>query len=346
MKRALALAVASAFAVHTAYADSGNVNISGWIEADVSYEDITGKNVRDNLIAIDGRLNFTGTEDLGNGLSTIWQIGAKINEGASTNQWNPSDIFGSNDTFVGLQGSFGKVRIGKMLTPYYEIVDWPLSAGGMGKIMDAGDPLKIGAGTYQDWKNGDRVDNSIRYDSPDFGGFSASAMYYTAENKNTTGLNSHSFSSRLAYSNGDFNTSVGYQYQGDNGGTNGNKLRSLVWQIGYNFGKFGLYGGIKQNKLSGNGLSEKRNYWMIGATFAASDKLSFRAAFGKAGDQKGNFGSDDGAKEIALQASYSLSKRTSAHLRFNQIKNDPGHAWYGEANKRGRRYMFILAHDF
>ncbi|NLR74735.1 porin [Leeia aquatica] len=345
MKRALALAVASAFAVHTAYADSGNVNISGWIEADVSYEDITGKNVRDNLIAIDGRLNFTGTEDLGNGLSTIWQIGAKINEGESTNQWNPSAIFGSNDTFIGLKGSFGQVRLGKMLTPYYEIVDWPLSSAGMGKIMDAGDPLKTSGG-YETWKNGDRVDNSIRYDSPDFGGFSASAMYYTAENKNSTGRNSQSFSSRLAYANGSFNTSLGYQYQGDNAGTDGNKLSSIVWQMGYSFGNFGIYGGVKQTKLSGNGLGEKRNYWEIGATYSASDKLSFRAAYGQAGDQKGKYGSDDGAKEFAFQTNYSLSKRTSVHLRFNQIKNDIGRGWFGEAGKTGRRYMFILAHSF
>lgn len=336
MKRALALAVASAFAVHTAYADSGNVNISGWIESDV-YVDHNGDYNEGLKIDIDGRLNFTGTEDLGNGLSTIWQIGSKVSEDGKQ--------IGTNDTFIGLKGSFGQVRLGKMLTPYYEIVDWPLSAGGMGKIMDNGDPLKTSGG-YETWKNGDRVDNSIRYDSPDFGGFSASAMYYTAENKNSTGRNSQSFSSRLAYANGSFNTSLGYQYQGDNAGTDGNKLRSIVWQMGYSFGNFGIYGGVKQTKLSGNGLGEKRNYWEIGATYSASDKLSFRAAYGQAGDQKGKYGSDDGAKEFAFQANYSLSKRTSVHLRFNNVKNDPGNGWFGKAGKTGRRYMFILAHSF
>lgn len=337
MKRALALAVASAFAVHTAYADSGNVNISGWVEGLV-YTDHNGEYNEGVKIDLDGRLNFSGSEDLGNGLSTIWQVGNKFH---SDNKEN----WASNDSFVGLKGSFGQIRIGKMLTPYYEIVDWPLAAGGMGRIMDTGDPLKTGTG-YKSWKNGDRVNNSVRYDSPDFSGFNASAMYYTAENKDGKGVNSQSFSGRLAYSNGNFNTSLGYQHQGDNDGVDGDKLRSIAWQIGYSFGDFGIYGGVKQTKLSGNDLGERRNYWEIGATYSASDKLSFRAAFGKAGDQKGKYGSDDGAKQFAFQANYSLSKRTSVHLRFNNVKNDPGNGWFGKAGKTGRRYMFILAHSF
>lgn len=74
---------------------------------------------------------------------------------------NGADL-GNRDTFVGLRGDdWGQVRFGRMLTPMYELVDWPYSASNMGTTFDRG------------WRSGerfqfDRKSQQVRYDSPMF----------------------------------------------------------------------------------------------------------------------------------------------------------------------------------
>ncbi|WP_028864083.1 porin [Psychromonas aquimarina] len=73
---------------------------------------------------------------------------------------------GFRDTFVGLKGDWGKVRVGRVLTPMYELVDWPYANPGLGASWDWGGDV---AAIY------DRHSESIRYDSPAFGGFTFAA---------------------------------------------------------------------------------------------------------------------------------------------------------------------------
>lgn len=83
---------------------------------------------------------------------------------------NGADL-GNRDTFVGVRGDdWGSVRFGRMLTPMYELVDWPYSASNMGTTFDRG------------WRSGerfifDRKSQQVRFDSPmiaDMVNFSAS----------------------------------------------------------------------------------------------------------------------------------------------------------------------------
>ena len=66
---------------------------------------------------------------------------------------------GNRDTFVGVRGDdWGTVRFGRMLTPMYELVDWPYSASNMGTTFDRG------------WRAGerftfDRQSQQVRFDS-------------------------------------------------------------------------------------------------------------------------------------------------------------------------------------
>ncbi|WGV99633.1 porin [Vibrio sp. YMD68] len=70
---------------------------------------------------------------------------------------------GNRDTFVGMRGDdWGQVRFGRMLTPLYELVDWPYSASNLGRTFD------------RSWRSGeryhfDRKSQMARYDSPMFG---------------------------------------------------------------------------------------------------------------------------------------------------------------------------------
>ncbi|MCG7498464.1 porin [Vibrio sp. Of7-15] len=75
---------------------------------------------------------------------------------------NGADL-GNRDTFVGLRGDdWGAVRFGRMLTPMYELVDWPYSASNLSRTFDRG------------WRSGerytfDRKSQQVRYDSPMLG---------------------------------------------------------------------------------------------------------------------------------------------------------------------------------
>ena len=86
-------------------------------------------------------------------------------------------VLGFRDTFVGASGDWGNVRVGRTLTPLYEIVDWPFSNPGLGSVFDWGGIN----GHY------DRQSNQVRYDSPKFGGFSFAASVGRDDNANGGG---------------------------------------------------------------------------------------------------------------------------------------------------------------
>ncbi|MCW8332659.1 porin [Vibrio sp. SCSIO 43135] len=74
-------------------------------------------------------------------------------------------VLGFRDTYIGASGDWGNVRVGRVLTPLYEIVDWPFSNPGLGSVFDWG-----GIAAHYD-----RQSNQVRYDSAKFGGFSFAA---------------------------------------------------------------------------------------------------------------------------------------------------------------------------
>ena len=86
-------------------------------------------------------------------------------------------VLGFRDTFVGASGDWGNVRVGRVLTPLYELVDWPYSNPGLGSVFDWGGI----AGHY------DRQSNQVRYDSPKFGGFSFATSVGRDDNDNGGG---------------------------------------------------------------------------------------------------------------------------------------------------------------
>ncbi|PSV48757.1 porin [Photobacterium indicum] len=110
----------------------------------------------------ESRIGFRGSKQFKNfGPKFIWQIeGGYVDpsfggEGAG---------LGERDTFVGFESdSLGQVRLGRVLTPIYELIDWPASNPGLGDVYDWGG--SIGGAKYQD-----RQSNTIRWDSPTYAG--------------------------------------------------------------------------------------------------------------------------------------------------------------------------------
>src|ERR1043166_942363 len=123
-KKLVALAVAGAFALPlAAQAQTANVTLYGRLNLD--FEFVKGQQALgacgdptsacnptvNRLSSNSSRFGMRGTESLGGGLNAIFQIESSIN--GDTNAGN----LGGRETFVGLQGSWGKFTMGRFLMP-------------------------------------------------------------------------------------------------------------------------------------------------------------------------------------------------------------------------------------
>jgi predicted porin len=131
-------------------------------------------------------LGFRGSEDLGGGLKAIWQIeqGVVLDTGGG--------IWAQRDSFLGLSGGFGTIRLGNIDTVYKRIGD-PMSILGVssGNHVSSSNMIsKGGFGTSSTNSFNLRRANSIAYESPEFGGFQVLAQYSPDENRYSTGTGS------------------------------------------------------------------------------------------------------------------------------------------------------------
>src|SRR5216117_1039219 len=118
-KKLVALAVAGAFALPlAAQAQTANVTLYGRLNMDLEFvkgQQNDGSNPTVNRVSSNSsRFGMRGTESLGGGLNAIFQIEQNVS-GDTGNA--ASSSLGSRETFVGLQGSWGKATIGKFLMP-------------------------------------------------------------------------------------------------------------------------------------------------------------------------------------------------------------------------------------
>src|SRR5690606_13992773 len=127
-KSLLALAIFGAFA-GTASAQS-SVTIYGIVDTGIAHIDNGGDSVNAMRSGNNNssRIGFKGAEDLGNGLKTTFVLENGINTDDGTGNAGFSRI-----SYIGLEGGFGKVRLGKQNTPIKEALSKidPFGTGGM-----------------------------------------------------------------------------------------------------------------------------------------------------------------------------------------------------------------------
>lgn len=165
------------------------VTIYGILDTSVSYTNktllpgtktgATGSKLSvDSGVNSGSRLGFKGAEDLGGGLKALFQLemGFKVDtgvlDGSNNGAANTSTLF-RRLSVVGLSGNFGSVLLGRQSDLAYQLNQWT-SVGDFGGITGA-------VGHSLDRFEGTRTNNSIRYDTTNYGGFSASAIYGMGE---------------------------------------------------------------------------------------------------------------------------------------------------------------------
>ncbi|WP_295848999.1 trimeric porin PorB [uncultured Neisseria sp.] len=128
------------------------------------------------------RIGFKGHEHLGNNLNAIWQVEQNTSIAGGDKEW------ASRESFIGLEGGFGKIRAGKLNSTIKDSSDnvdqWESSNGALNMSVFT------------------RVDEravSVRYDSPVFSGFSASVQYTPRDNANPSDKYTHNDATRDTY---------------------------------------------------------------------------------------------------------------------------------------------------
>ena len=142
--------------------------------------DTTKDHATTEIADFGSRIGFKGSESLGSGLNAIWQVENDISV-AGGGTW------AGRDSFIGLDGNFGKVRAGRLSTQLND--------------MDTLDPWEysndaLGLGVYT--RTGERV-VSVRYDTPNFAGFSANVQFTPRDNQSNTGRDDAGRSDTSAY---------------------------------------------------------------------------------------------------------------------------------------------------
>jgi predicted porin len=116
-------------------------------------------------------IGFRGSENLGGNLKAFFQLEAAI--GVDTGAQSSPDIFFSRETFVGMEGNLGEIKVGKLDTVYKSLGD-TLSFGGVssGNFVSGSNIMsKNGFGTNNAHRFHERPANTVMYTTPDMKGF-------------------------------------------------------------------------------------------------------------------------------------------------------------------------------
>lgn len=185
---------------------------------------------RNSVDASNSRIRFSGRENLGGGMTALWQIETTV---ALDNTADASPL-ADRDSFVGLRGGFGTVRLGNMETVFKDLGDptgiLGISSGNFvatSNITSSRVPFSTNsAGSFHL-----RQPNSLQYDTPKFGGFEFHIMYSPDERK-VGNLDADLWSVGVEYKRGPFELALAHEIHNDffagSNGLNTNKLTALA----------------------------------------------------------------------------------------------------------------------
>ena len=342
-KKIIALAIAAAISA-PAFADTSNVTVYG--KFDMSYDSIkTGtatagtQGITSNRVSSNTTLiGLKGSEDLGDGVSAIWQIESLVTPGST----NTANTFGTRNTFAGLSSAAaGTVVLGRHDTPY-KISTRALDIFGDG-IAD--NRAIMGGGVKAVASFDGRQDQVVAYISPKLGGVATLAVgYVNLSPTNSTSAQSKDsawsmagmfdigsgFGASLAYEVHDLGTgTVAAAVGAVPAATNMiNAAKEKATKLGLSYVQDAFTVGFAYEKTSdnagavvgtgGSNLFGHNDYYLSGKYMvSASDAV--KLAYGHAGQINGATGSD--AKQVSVGYDHSLSKRTSVYALYTKLSN-------------------------
>ncbi len=321
MKKSLiALAALSALSAMGVASAQSTVTLYGMADAYIASERING--LTQTVVNSGGqngsRWGLRVNEDLGNGLSVIAvaESGFDISSGGSA---QGGLLFG-RQAFVGIKSAFGTVSLGRQYSPYDDIKG-DLSLLASNDFDATNGPTGNNEGTFGAWKGYEyRVNNSVKYTSASFAGFSATALYGLGEDKAKAGPGtsaSHTFGLAGSYRQGPLLVSLVHQEDGFvRAANNGrNQRENTLVGASYDFGVVKVGGGYNEYRVRVAGdKSPKAKEFFVGVS-APLGPVTLKGQYARS--KVSGSRADD---SFGIDAMYAFSKRTSAYVGFNTTK--------------------------
>jgi len=315
------------------------------------------------------RFGFRGTEDLGSGLKANFVIeqGISMTSAGLTNTrtatsapqvegWmSTSGASGKSSTslnrqsYVGLSGGFGEVRLGYQYTNLYEL---STLAG-----FNSGSESTNGADTAHTHGStivGGTRANGVTYITPTFNGFSANLQYgagtdqITAESSTLAQYKNERTGVMLNYANGPLTTKLAYTSYKNGTAAANTALGAIpvvtgkLTQLGasYNFGPAILAATLNNGDDGAAGADNaKYKSQQIGVKVPVG-AFTLIATTGKADVTKNAVKTTD-AKQTQFGVNYTLSKRTTAYAYMGDTKDSAS----GGVDKKSSTIIGLL-HTF
>lgn len=357
-KKIIALAIAAAFSA-PAFADTSNVTVYGLLNASVdsvkntlpgaanAAAALTQATNVNRLTSNASRFGIKGSEDLGDGMSAIFQIESRVNVSGNETGGGAGVFSGMRNSNVGLKGNFGTAFLGHWDTPFkaahnaVELFDNTTIASAtalMGKLPGTTVNNAVDFTLRQN--------SSVQYWTPVMSGFQGKLAYSMANAgvaASTANVNANGTVLATAVTSGltstvkptltslsvDYNVEqfyAAYAYE-EHKEFRGASLKDTGHRVvgAYKFtdGQVGLaYDRLTVAKTTA--VNASRAAWELSGKykFGASNVGAFYTKAGLVGGV-----ANTGANQVSLRYGYNFSKRTEAYALYTAIKNDTNAAY-------------------
>ena len=276
-------------------------------------------------------------EDLGGGMAAVANLESGFN--ADTGASGQGGLLFGRRANVGLATSVGTVTIGRNSSSYDDVsADHTMmaqtifdpsnnnngnsaaTAATLGTSLASNAAfLSKGSNQTATWVGFQtRFNNSVKYVSPNFSGFSGSVMYAFGEDKTLAVGASSSVSANLKYANGPLVVSGGYQSEGGTRtATTKPALENALLSVSYDLGVAKIGAGFNRakykdvtlaagNSLGAGAIGAQKEYSLSVAVPLGATTLS-------AGYAQSNGDTLGKSTGFGIQALYALSKRTTLY---------------------------------
>ncbi|MDK9702701.1 MAG: porin [Sulfuritalea sp.] len=363
MKQKL-LAIALAGLSGTAFAQS-TVTITGLFDTGVQMFKseslgVTTKTNRWGSSSNTGTTNFTFLvqEDLGNNM----KAGLFLETDPTAGTANVAGVWNSQN-YLWVSGGFGKVSLGLMnnfantaagtAQPFGTAMGGGYSSAfgrlnganvSSGPITNVAASTAATAGAFAGARD-IRANNSIKWDSPSFSGFTAGLLYRSPNSNGNAAADSDGQTQvGLNYNNGPMNVSYAHSNILSNvAGINTGVTTHNLLGANYKFGAVTLYGGWTSSKNTGVAArTVDARSWNVALKWQATPALSVAANVLRSDDK---MAADQDRDLNSLGLDYAMSKRTTAYVRWEGGDNDKS-AVTGANGGKFNRTAFGLKHTF
>jgi len=321
---AVALAASAAAGAQEAQQSPTNVTLYGIADAYVQIADGANKLSRVQSGGLSGsRFGLRITEDLGDGLRALAVLESGINLDDGT---NGQGAFWGRQAYVGLSSPFGALTLGRQYASIYNLSgDFSefsnVSAGASTAVIGGFggyEPVRGASGTtlYSATGNGgpSRVNNSIKYETPNISGFKAGALWGFGEASG--GTNDQRIGDIYARYTG-FGFDAMVSFVDDKQDLTQQDVRTTSGAIGYTYGDWhGTAGVISVNDRS-TVDADGQGFW-VGGDYRFGRQL-VKAQYVQNKAKNVNEGK---TQAFGVGYQYDLSKRTNLYTSLTRFKNE------------------------